>query len=424
MNDYIIYLLKVSISTIFLYLLYLLLYSRETFHKRNRFYLIITLILPFIIPFFKMPGLLKINNSIDYLYPGVASIFPGSQIDTNVSQNAVSFSIDNIFLLIYFLIVGVFLLRLVIGFMRTYMIIKKGNKVDRKYPIVVISEMEHPAFSFFPYVVLPKRIYESEDFEDILKHEYTHVRQGHTFDVLLIEIIRAFQWFNPVFYFIKKSIVLNHEYLADDFLIRNSTSIKEYQYRLLNIQTNFQLIPLAHSFSNLIKNRLVMINKKPTSNFATMKNLLILPAISILFISFSFKSVPSPLNSVNQGPLFSVSSDSVISDYLQKRIVYPADAKNSLDTGMVFVVVNMNKGGIVKECKAFTSKSEIDAPVIRKIYIVGYKPSDQKMVKNSEINPSLKTECLRVANRLGEIDIPEWKNRDVKFAVAFHFLLQ
>jgi hypothetical protein len=289
--------------------------------------------------------------------------------------------------------------------------------------------MEHPPFSFFPYVVIPKNTFENGDFSEILEHEKAHIRQGHTFDLLLSELLIAFLWFNPFMWLIKRSIVLNHEYLADNFLLKNSCSNKEYQYKLLNIQKGLMNVPLAHNFSSLIKNRIVMINKKPTRNYAALKSIIILPVVAILFVMFSFKPESNPSNNGYQAPLFSKSSESEILKFLAMNTGYPQVAKNSSDTGKVFVVVKMNKGGIVKECKAFTEKKGINVPFLEEIVIVGYKPStgpgatkNEKATGNE--HPVLKTECLRVANRLMEVKIPEWKDKDMEFAIEFTFTLK
>jgi hypothetical protein len=289
--------------------------------------------------------------------------------------------------------------------------------------------MEHPPFSFFPYVVIPKKTFESGDYLEILAHEKAHIRQGHTFDLLLSELLIVFLWFNPFMWLIKRSMVLNHEYLADNFSIKSSSSIKEYQYKLLNISKGLMNVPLAHNFSSLIKNRIVMINKRPTRNYAALKSIIILPVAAILFVMFSFKPESIPTNNGYQEPLFSKSSESEILKFLAINTGYPQEAKNSFDTGKVFVVVKMNKGGIIKECKAFTEKNGINVPLLEEIVIVGYKPSTGPSAAKSEKatgneHPSLKTECLRVANKLMEVKIPEWKDKDIEFEIAFKFTLK
>jgi hypothetical protein len=309
------------------------------------------------------------------------------------------------------------------------MIIRKGTIQNTKFPKVVLSEMEHPPFSFFPYVVIPKKTFERGDYLEILEHETAHIKQGHTFDLLISELLIAFLWFNPFMWLIKRSIILNHEYLADNFSLKSSCSVKEYQYKLLNIPTRLMNVPLAHNFSSLIKNRIVMINKKPTQNYAALKSIIILPVVAILFVMFSFKPESGQTNAGNQKPLFSKTSESEILVFLAKNTGYPQEAKSSSDTGKVFVVVKINKGGVIKECKAITDKKAVNVPLLPEIVIVGYKPSGgtsaAKSTKaTSNEHPTLKTECLRVTNTLSEVKIPEWKDKDMEFAVQFKFALK
>jgi hypothetical protein len=289
--------------------------------------------------------------------------------------------------------------------------------------------MQHPPFSFFPYIVITKKTYESSDYLEILEHETAHIKQGHTFDLIFSELLIAILWFNPFMWLIKRSIILNHEYLADHFSIQKSCNSKEYQFKILNIQTSLKNVPLAHNFSSLIKNRIVMINKEPTPNYATLKSLIILPVVAVLFVMFSFKSMNNLTKTGNQNSLFAKTSESEILLFLAKNTGYPQEAKNSFDTGKVFVIVKMKKGGVIKECKAFTDKKALDVPLLPEIVIVGYKPSGgasaaKSTKSNSNEHSTLKTECLRVANTLSDINIPEWNDKDMEFAVQFKFALK
>jgi hypothetical protein len=188
-------------------------------------------------------------------------------------------------------------------------------------------------------------------------------------------------------------------------------------------------VPLAHNFSSLIKYRIVMINKKPTRNYAALKSIIILPVVAILLFMFSFKPESNQTNTGNQKPLFSKTSESEILVFLAKNTGYPQEAKSSSDTGKVFVAVKINKGGVIKECKVFTDMKAVNVPLLPEIVIVGYKPSGGTSLANSEKataneHQTLKTECLRVANKLSEVKIPEWKDKNMEFAVAFKFTLK
>lgn len=429
MDNLLLYLLKVSVVTMLLYLCYILFFSKDTFYLRNRIFLIGLLLLSIIIPLLNVFNIFATDSSMLENTNSIKSIIlSGTSLEETVSEKISSFDLNSILIWIYFLITGLFLLRILSSVALTFMIIRKGTTQNTRFPKVVSSEMDHPPFSFFPYVVIPKKTFESGDYLEILEHETAHIRQGHTFDLLFSELLIAFLWFNPFMWLIKRSIVLNHEYLADNFSLKSSCNVKEYQYKLLNIPTSLMNVPLAHNFSSLIKNRIIMINKKPTRNYATLKSLIILPVVATLFVMFSFKPESGVTNTGNQKQLFSKTSESEILVFLGENAVYPQEAKSSYDTGKVFVVVKINKG-IIKECKAFTDKKDVKVPFLPEIVIVGYKPSVGTSASNSEQaagneHPTLKTECLRVTNKLSEVNIPEWKNNNMEFAIVYKFVLK
>jgi hypothetical protein len=354
-------------------------------------------------------------------------ILSGAIISAGMTEKLSAFDISGLLVWFYFLIGAFFLVRLSASIAGTLLIIRRGTLQNMKFPFVIVSDRDHPAFSFFPYVVIPKKMYESQDYPEILAHERAHISQGHTFDLLFSEFLTVVLWFNPFMWLIKRSIVLNHEYMADSSSINISENIKEYQYKLLNISKGLMNVPLAHNFSNLIKNRIVMINRRPTRNYAALKSLIILPAAAILFVMFAFRPEFNPATTGSQQSLFSKTSETQILEFLARNTGYPQEARNSLDSGNVFVVVKMGKGGVIKECKAFTENKSINVPVLPEIVIVGYK-SSVGAVAGSKVrgndHPILKTECLRIANKLSEVRIAEWKDKDVEFAVKFIFSLK
>ena len=287
MGNLLLYLLKVSAGTTLLYLCYLLLFSKDTFYLRNRILLILILVLPTILPAIKVTVTsesvvpVEITSAINNI------VFSESAFETTMSNTTNSFDYYRLFGWIYFTIAGFFLLRSMISLITAFRIIKKGAVKNNKFPKVIISDIKVPPFSFFPYVVIPAEDYNSGHYIDILDHESAHVKQRHTFDMILSELFIAFQWFNPFVWLIKRSIILNHEYLADHVSLINSRSVKEYQFRLLNFQGGLKNISLAHNFNSLIKNRIIMINKKPTRRYATLKNILILPVVAIVAYAFA-----------------------------------------------------------------------------------------------------------------------------------------
>jgi hypothetical protein len=290
MDNFLFYLLKVSTGTIIFYLCYFIFFSTDTFYRRNRIYLLMSLILPFIIPLTRVFSSSSAVATIEPVKKMNEIIMSGAMAETTITEKIASANLNNLFTWFYFAIAGLLLLRVLISVTKAYSIIRKGTLHDTSFPKVIFSELEYPPFSFFPFVVIPKNKFESVDYPEILKHENAHVRQGHTFDLIFSEILIAFLWFNPFMWLIKRSIILNHEYLADNHALKNSVSIKEYQYKLLNIARGQMSVPLAHNYSSLIKKRIVKINKRPTHNYAALKNIIIIPIVATLMVTCSLNN--------------------------------------------------------------------------------------------------------------------------------------
>jgi hypothetical protein len=305
MDSLLLYLLKVSALISLFYLCYLLLFRKDTFFVRNRILLILTLVLPTTIPVLKIPVLRESPVGL-----GTSGLLDNPIFSETTSLSAISinesFDYNLVFKWIYFIIAGLLLLKVAISIITTLNITRKGTVFKSQFPKVIISDLQHPPFSFFPYVVIPKEDFNCGKYLDVLEHESAHIKQGHTFDLLLCEICIAFQWFNPFIWLIRKSIILNHEYLADHASLINN-NVKEYQIKLLNFQVGLKNISLAHNFNSLIKNRIIMINKKSSSKFAILKNFLILPVVA--FAAYAFvtpeyhydKTSPSAVVSMAEG---------------------------------------------------------------------------------------------------------------------------
>lgn len=69
-------------------------------------------------------------------------------------------------------------------------------------------------FSWGRYIVLPERL-EAADEAPILLHERAHLRLGHTFDLLWMDVVCTLQWFNPAVWLLRRELREVHEYEAD-----------------------------------------------------------------------------------------------------------------------------------------------------------------------------------------------------------------
>lgn len=105
----------------------------------------------------------------------------------------------------------------------------------------------------------------------MLEHEKQHIQQGHTFDVLVLEVVAVFQWFNPFFWMFRRALRENHEFLADQAVILQGTAPSWYKQILINQYVGEQIV-IANNFNySLIKNRIKMISKIKSRKIANVK---------------------------------------------------------------------------------------------------------------------------------------------------------
>jgi TonB family protein len=115
---------------------------------------------------------------------------------------------------------------------------------------VVELEEEKPTCSFFNVIVLGRANALSEDEKQkILRHESVHAKQLHSFDILLINLLGIFFWFNPLLKNYKKIFVQLHEFEADARAVENH-DVNEYCNLLARVALESAGFKLANHFNN------------------------------------------------------------------------------------------------------------------------------------------------------------------------------
>ncbi len=317
-----------------LFLLYQMLFRKETFFQINRFLLLLIPIISYIIPLIHIEITSEIyNNPITELKPFIIET-----MSPTVEKQKLPW------LMIFYLIgLGVTTL----FFIQKITTVKKFVKnIDSCKQIDGIKiyhiDKENTAFSFFNQIYMNTSSYDDFDNQQILYHEKVHVKQKHSFDVLFIHLLIIFQWFNPILWLLKKEIQENHEFIADK---ETSLLSKTMQYHdlLLRHATGIPLSSLVHSFNHYsLKRRFKMLLKKQSSKRNLLKYLLIIPIIMVAFWSIS-------ISGAEQLQAKNISSFSTL-DILTQQ---------TKDTSKVYQVVKMVakfKGGS-KELYKFLAKN-------------------------------------------------------------------
>jgi len=283
-----IYLIKVILCSALFLQAYHLLLEKEKMHKFNRFYLLGSLVLAFVIPAFTL------DLSYDILRP-VNVILPGSNSYRNLSTMTSSegrwanFDFSRFLWPVYAVIAALLLFRLGKNLFSIFRRIPQNEAIPyQDSKIVLINEKLTP-HSFLGYIFVHRETYQQGKIEEeILLHELTHVTQKHSLDVLFIELLQTIFWFNPVFIFYKRAIRLNHEFLADEAVIRTYNNAYAYQHLLLGKVSQLSGASLSSQINfSLTKKRLIMMVKTTNPVKAFCVKLAIVPVIGLAVMAFS-----------------------------------------------------------------------------------------------------------------------------------------
>lgn len=271
-------------SGILLALYHLVLVKERTFIF-NRFYLISALLFSFSVPFATIE-----TKQVEKEIP--ETVFVG-EIQQPILQTPIvqqeSFDYTQALLIAYCIVSGILIIKIAYSVIRIKKL--KGRKITYQNRTVFLLKQDLAPFSFWNTIYLSETYFKDSKIQDsVFLHEEIHVKQKHSLDILFVEILKAVFWLNPFLYFYKKAMVNNHEFIADDRVIRKNKNIKSYQELILQEILKQQNLPLIHQFNfNNTKKRFIMMTNK-NSKFAKVKNYLAVPSFAVLAIIFAEKT--------------------------------------------------------------------------------------------------------------------------------------
>ena len=103
-----------------------------------------------------------------------------------------------------------------------------------------------------------------------------------------MECIVIFHWFNPAAWLLMRELREVHEYEADNGVINNGIDATEYQLLLVKKSVGARLYSMACGFNHSkLKNRITMMLKRRTNNWARLKLLLFVPVAAGTLYAFA-----------------------------------------------------------------------------------------------------------------------------------------
>jgi len=417
MNALLLYLSESALCTALLYGVYWLFLRRDTFFMMNRMYLLgitaFSLIFP-LVPFRFTPT----GAAATFVYLFDPVIITPERIGHTVETHLPWIQIAGI---VYVTGLAIFLVRFAVQLLQVFIIVKRSGIQRREGMRLVFVDQGYSPFSFFNLVFINETNISDDRLKAILTHEKVHVKQRHTLDLILGELLCIMQWFNPFAWLTGREMKAVHEFLADEGVLTAGISPSQYQQMILDESMGIQVNGLTNNFNvSLLKKRILMITKTKSGKRARVKMILVVPAIMVLVFLFSARSFSSSpgtqdknatvsaagqqsatstatqpqsdnktkstkkssgkiYDKVEVYPEYPGGTEAMIS-YLMANVNYPETAKTNKIQGKVMVSFNVMKDGAVRDVKVMKGiGSGCDEEAIRVVKgMPKWKPGQNK----------------------------------------------
>lgn len=296
MNSLVLYLLQVTICHTVFYLLYRTLYSNLPYFNFSRIYLLSATVISFIIPFLSI-GVWQPSNDALGSSPfflaliGQGGVTPVRSETTDLAR----FDLVNLLfpaLLTIYLIGCLFVsYKLLRSLWKIHMLIK-SNEMVREEDYQIVRLKKGPAFfSFMTWIFINenKNSLKQDEYSTVLLHEQAHIRQKHSYDLLLMEITGVVCWFNPFVKKLKTSLCQVHEYLADKAVMNTKQDPDAYSKLIIRLSHHYEAERFVHPFSVAdLKSRINMLYIQKQSKMKAVRFVAIIPLLALLMMAFSF----------------------------------------------------------------------------------------------------------------------------------------
>lgn len=441
------YLLELNMALVVLFVAYKIFFERDKNFVVRRIYLMGVIVLPFLLPL--LPATLRMPVSemsmLTINLEGVTVLAQGTGAEAGSS---VSFA--KITLAVYMLILAFGLIKLLIQLASIIRAIASSRRMEIRGSLVLANPRFH-ASSFFNYIFVDPAAMRENSFEHILDHENIHKREWHSIDRILVELFVMINWFNPVAWMFRKSVIENLEYLADSAVLRSGTDPVKYQLSILNQYIGSASI--SNQFSSQIKNRINMLNKDYKLG-SSWKLALIFPLVFLAFFIVSCTEKDAGVRAEELSPntaLEAEASEQILANrksadaiegqvfyvveempgfgegdfamnfrkYIAQNLRYPKEAAEHGVTGKIFIRFVVSNTGEVLIPSA-DILADIEQKPLDEVVVATYRTLEKGQEKpEQKYIELLKDEVIRVVS-----SSPEWipgKQRGKAVNVMFTF---
>lgn len=429
MDNLFFYLLELNITLVILFIAYRLFFERDKNFVVRRIYLLGVVAMPLVLPLLPEGMRMPLGN----MTPVTFNLEEITVFAAQSSQQQSSvFTPINIMMVLYLLVLSLGLLKLGFQTLRITLAIFTLERFSSGATTLMASKTFH-ASSFFGYIFMDPAQMKSENYDHIIEHEMIHKQEWHSIDRILVELYVIMNWFSPVAWMLRRSVIQNLEFLADSAVIRNGSDPLKYQLSILNQYIGSASI--SNQFSSQIKNRINMLNRdnKPGSSWK-LAMIIPLAMLAFFFVSCTEKETAlpktetgdsgSPVASelfyvVEEMPAFNGGEPVEFRKYIAQNVNYPKEAATNGVSGKVFIkfIVTSEGNVVVPDQKTL---AKLEGKPLDEVVVVAYRPLEENTeAPGEEYIQMLKDEAVRVISTS-----PDWapgKQRGKAVNVVFTF---
>lgn len=311
MTSLLTYSLAVSVLMLILAPVTQLVVSRNSFHRFNRFVLLSTMALCVALPVIIHLLRSSVPSSVTELQITLNDVTIIDNVSRRVSGNIAGFNPVNVATYIYYIGISLFALYELSAWIRLRRLIGQCRKMTYgKHTLCIHDNQDLAPFSCMGHIVISDADYQS-DSAPILLHESAHLAKRHWLDLLLMDIVTIFLWYNPIAWLLRDRLRQIHEYEADKSVIDQGISVIDYQKLLINTAIDRKIIRLTNSFASNGSNfrrRVLMIGSPVQNTKRKYLALLLVPTCIIAAAAVNNNITAEILSSISGERLNNIST--------------------------------------------------------------------------------------------------------------------
>jgi N-acetylmuramoyl-L-alanine amidase len=294
------YLLKVIICSGVLFLYYHIALRNKLFHQWNRFYLLISVFISLIAPLVQVSVMHQVSDEPNKAIR-MLQVFQSADgyLEEITIRGRQGVTADQWLMIIYLVISVVLLVSVLLSLNKIFSIIKSHTVQWIEKIRFVNSNAKGTPFSFFNFIFWNKDIdLQTETGRQIFQHELVHVKEKHTLDKLVIQLVLIVFWCNPFFWLLRRELQLIHEFIADKKSVgeRGTAALAAM---ILSSSYPAQFNSLTnHFFQTSIKRRLAMLTKIQNVKINYISRIPALPILAITILAFTLRTKTVNVSSI------------------------------------------------------------------------------------------------------------------------------